>query len=66
MSVHSDGSYGIEEGVIFSYPVTCKAGRYEIVQGLNLDELSISRLKASERELREERAIIQDLLPKGR
>jgi malate dehydrogenase len=66
MSVHSDGSYGIEEGVIFSYPVTCKAGQYEIVQGLDLDEFSVSRLKASEKELREERDIIKDLLPKGR
>ena len=66
MSIHSDGSYGIDEGVIFSYPVTCKAGQYEIVQGLELDEFSLSRLKASERELREEREIIKDLLPKGR
>lgn len=66
MSIHADGSYGIEEGVVFSYPVTCKAGQYQIVQGLELDELSVSRLKASEQELREERAIIQELLPKGR
>jgi malate dehydrogenase len=66
MSVHSDGSYGIEEGIIFSYPVTCKAGQYEIVQGLDLDEFSQSRLKATEKELRDEREIIQDLLPEGR
>ena len=66
MSVHSDGSYGIEEGIIFSYPVTCKAGQYEIVQGLELDDFSVSRLRASEKELREEREIIKDLLPKGR
>lgn len=66
MSVHSDGSYGIDEGVVFSYPVTCKDGQYEIVQGLELDELSIARLKASEQELRSEREIIHDLLPKGR
>ncbi|MCU7905803.1 MAG: malate dehydrogenase [Candidatus Thiodiazotropha sp. (ex Epidulcina cf. delphinae)] len=65
MAVPSDGGYGIEEGVVFSYPVTCKDGEYEIVKGLELDELSISRLKASEKELREERAIIEDLLPKG-
>ena len=62
MSVPSDGSYGISEGVVFSMPVTCKDGNYEIVQGLELDELSVSRLKASERELLEERAIIEDLL----
>ncbi len=62
MSVHSDGSYGISEGVVFSFPVTCRAGEYEIVQGLELDQLSISRLKASEKELLEERAIIEGLL----
>ncbi|MET0065013.1 MAG: malate dehydrogenase [Candidatus Thiodiazotropha sp.] len=64
MAVHSDGSYGIEEGVVFSYPVTCSGGNYEIVQGLELDEFSLSRLKASEKELREERNIIEELLPK--
>jgi len=63
MAVASDGSYGIPEGVVFSYPVTCKNGEYEIVQNLELDEFSQSRLKASERELREERAIIEELLP---
>ncbi len=66
MSIHSDGSYGIDEGVVFSYPVTCKDGQYKIVQGLELDDFSTARLKASERELREEREIIADLLPKGR
>ena len=45
--------------------MTCKEGEYEIVQGLDLDELSQSRLKTSEKELLEERAIIQELLPKG-
>ncbi|MEW8624948.1 MAG: malate dehydrogenase [Candidatus Thiodiazotropha sp.] len=63
MAVHSDGSYGIEEGVVFSFPVTCKNGNYEIVQGLELDDFSIARLKASEKELLEERTIIEDLLP---
>lgn len=62
MSVMSDGSYGISQGIVFSMPVTCKAGEYEIVQGLELDELSRSRLKASEKELLDEREIIQDLL----
>jgi malate dehydrogenase len=66
MSIHSDGSYGVEEGLVFSYPVTCKEGQYEIVQGLELDAFSVERIKASEKELREERAIIEDLLPKGR
>ncbi|MCG8488910.1 MAG: malate dehydrogenase [Chromatiales bacterium] len=63
MAVHSDGSYGIDEGVVFSFPVTCKNGNYEIVQGLELDDFSIARLKASEKELLEERTIIEDLLP---
>jgi malate dehydrogenase len=62
MSVPTDGSYGIEEGIVFSFPVTCKAGNYEIVQGLEIDDFSRSRLRASEKELREERAIIEDLL----
>jgi len=62
MSVMSDGSYGISEGIVFSLPVTCREGEYEIVQGLELDELSTMRLKTSERELLDEREIIQDLL----
>ena len=62
MSVVSDGSYGVQEGIVFSFPVTCKDGSYSIVQGLELDELSQSRLAASEKELLEERAIIADLL----
>lgn len=66
MSVHSDGSYGVDEGVVYSYPVTCRNGHYEIVQGLDLDELSVNRIRVSEAELREERAVIEDLLPKGR
>lgn len=64
MSVPSDGSYGIEEGVMFSYPVTCKGGEYEIVQGLELDELARTRLDISRKELLSERAVIEDLLPK--
>ncbi|MEW8318842.1 MAG: malate dehydrogenase [Candidatus Thiodiazotropha sp.] len=62
MAIPSDGSYGIEEGLVYSYPVTCKDGSYEIVQGLELDEFSVSRLKATQQELLEERAIIADLL----
>ncbi|MBV2120947.1 MAG: malate dehydrogenase [Candidatus Thiodiazotropha sp. (ex Ctena orbiculata)] len=63
MAVHSDGSYGIDEGVVFSFPVKCQDGDYEIVQGLELDDFSNARLKASEKELLEERKIIEDLLP---
>jgi malate dehydrogenase len=62
MAVPSDGSYGIPEGVVYSYPVICRGGDYEIVQGLDLDEYSHARLQQSDRELREERAVIEDLL----
>jgi len=63
MSVPSDGSYGISEGVMFSYPVSIKDGEYEIVQGLDLDEFSRNRLDISRNELLGERAVIEDLLP---
>ena len=65
MAVPSDGSYGIPEGVVYSYPVTCRSGAYDIVQGLELDDFSVGRLKASEKELRGERAAIEELLPKA-
>ncbi len=61
MAIPSDGSYGIKEGIIFSYPVTCKNGEYEIVQGLEIDEFSQARLDATEQELREERAAVEHL-----
>jgi malate dehydrogenase len=62
MAIPSDGSYGIEPGVVYSYPVTCKDGQYEIVQGLDIDEFSRERMSATEVELREERAAIEELL----
>jgi malate dehydrogenase len=62
MAVPSDGSYGIEEGVIYSYPCTCRDGRYEIVQGLEINDFSRSRMQATDKELREERDAIKDLL----
>jgi malate dehydrogenase len=62
MAVPSDGSYGIAEGVIYSYPVTCKDGEYQIVQGLAVDEFSRARMRATEQELREERDGVKDLL----
>jgi len=62
MSVPSDGSYGIEPGIIYSYPCVCKDGDYEIVQGLEIDEFSRDRMNATEAELREERAAVEDLL----
>ncbi len=63
MGVMSDGSYGITEGLMFSVPVTCKDGEYAVVKGLEIDKLSLARLKASEKELLEEQEIIKALLP---
>ena len=62
MAIPADGSYGIADGVIYSYPVRCKAGAYEIVQGLDINDFSRSRMLATEAELREERAAIESLL----
>lgn len=62
MGIPSDGSYDIEPGIMFSYPVTCKDGKYEIVQGLEISEFSRSRMDVTENELREERAAIAHLL----
>jgi malate dehydrogenase len=61
MAVPSDGSYGIEEGVITGYPVTCSAGEYTIVQGLDLDGFSRGKIDASVTELREERDAVSQL-----
>jgi malate dehydrogenase len=62
MAVAADGSYGIPDGVIYSYPVTCRDGRYEIVQGLEIDEFSRARMQATDAELREERQGVHELL----
>jgi malate dehydrogenase len=62
MAVASDGSYGIPEGVMYSYPVTCKGGRYAIVQGLAVDEFSRGRMDATHKELLEERDGVKDLI----
>lgn len=62
MGIPADGSYGIAAGVIYSYPVRCSGGGYEIVQGLEVNEFSRTRMEATERELREERAAIESLL----
>jgi malate dehydrogenase len=62
MAVPSDGSYGIEPGVIYSFPCVCERGDYRIVQGLAIDEFSRARMDATNAELREERAAVADLL----
>ena len=63
MGVYSDGSYGIEEGLIYSFPCTCENGEWTIVQGLSISEFSQSRMKATETELTEERDAVAHLLP---
>ena len=63
MGIHSDGSYGIEEGLIYSYPVSCEAGSYSIVQGLEINEFSQDLMSRTEQELKEERDAVADLLP---
>jgi len=62
MAVPSDGSYGIPEGVVYSYPVTLAGGEYRIVPGLAVDEFSRKRMDATLAELREEREGIKALL----
>lgn len=62
MGVVSDGSYGIEAGLIYSFPVRTKNGEYEIVQDLPINDFSRDRMTATETELREERDAVQELL----
>ncbi|HZW59293.1 MAG TPA: malate dehydrogenase [Woeseiaceae bacterium] len=62
MGIPADGSYGIAPGVIFSYPVRCRDGAYEIVQDLAINDFGRARIAATEAELREERAAVEELL----
>lgn len=62
MGIPADGSYGIAEGIVYSYPVRCRNGEYEIVQDLEVNDFSRKRMQATETELREERAAIESLL----
>jgi malate dehydrogenase len=61
MAVPSDGSYGVEEGLISGFPCTCSGGEYEIVQGLEIDDFSRARIDASVKELGEERKAVTQL-----
>jgi malate dehydrogenase len=61
MGIPSDGSYGIAPGVIYGFPVTVEGGRYEIVQGLEINAFSRERMDATDKELREERAGVEHL-----
>jgi malate dehydrogenase len=62
MAVSSDGSYSIKEGIVYSYPVRCVRGEYQIVQGLAVDDFGRGKMTATETELREERAGVENLL----
>jgi len=64
MGIPSDGSYGIPEGVLYGYPVTCKGGRFEIVKGIEVSEFSRKRMDATLKELHEERDGVKHLLGK--
>ncbi len=63
MGVYSDGSYGITEGLIYSFPCTCEAGDWKIVQGLEINEFSRGKMSATEQELTEEKEGVAHLLP---
>jgi malate dehydrogenase len=62
MAVPADGSYGIQPGIIYSFPCVCENGDYRIVQDLEIDEFSRGRMDATAAELREERAAVEELL----
>ncbi|MFZ8973477.1 MAG: malate dehydrogenase, partial [Pseudomonadales bacterium] len=63
MAVYSDGSYGIAEGLIYSFPCRCQGGDWAIVQGLAVNEYSQNRMTLTEQELIEERDAVAHLLP---
>jgi malate dehydrogenase len=63
MGIHSDGSYGVAEGLIYSFPVTCENGQYTIVQGLEVNAFSQDLMDKTETELSEERDAVASLLP---
>ena len=63
MGVYSDGSYGITEGLIYSFPCRCSDGEWTIVQGLQVSDFSQGRMDATQQELTEERDAVQHLLP---
>ncbi len=64
VAVCSDGSYGIEKGLIFSYPIRSDGKKFEIIQGVSLNEFSKTRIAATEAELKEEKSMVAELLPR--
>ncbi len=63
MGIYSDGSYGIQEGLIYSFPCTCSDGQWSIVQGLEVTDFSRQKMSETETELSEERDAVKALLP---
>ena len=63
MGIYSDGSYGIDEGLIYSFPCVCRNGDWEIVQNLEINDFSRQKMEATEKELAEERDAVKHLLP---
>jgi malate dehydrogenase len=64
VAVHSDGSYDIEKGLLFSFPIRSNGSKYEIIQGVSVNEFSRSKITATENELKEEKSLVSELLPK--
>ena len=60
MAVATDGSYGIPEGIVYSFPVQCSDGAYRIVPGLDINEFSRARMQATLKELEEERGLVKN------
>jgi len=63
MGIYSDGSYGIEKGLIYSFPCACSNGDWQIVQGAQINDFSRERMQSTEKELQEERDAVSHLLP---
>jgi malate dehydrogenase len=62
VAVHSDGSYGVEPGLVSSFPIRSNGQRWEIVQGLDIDEFSRERIDRSVAELKEEKGLVADMI----
>ena len=63
MGVYCDGSYGMDKGLIYSFPVTCSGGDWKIIQGREVNDFSREKMRATEQELKEERDAVAHLLP---
>ncbi|MST01091.1 MAG: malate dehydrogenase, partial [Pedosphaera sp.] len=64
VAVCSDGSYGIEKGLIYSFPIRSNGAKWEIIQSVTVNDFSRSKITATENELKEEKSLVSELLPK--